>query len=88
MISNWLASVNDPSEKEFYIVLTSFYIQLKPTGLQNNLTFNQGTDLWFWGGERRWEGLGGGGVWKIVRNLWNDFRNEKHKDIPSNFNCH
>ena len=67
MISNWLASVNDPNEKEFYIVLTSFYIQLKPTGLQNNLTFNQGTDLWFWGGERGWEG--GGGVWKIVRNL-------------------
>ena len=86
MISNWLASVNDPNEKEFYIVLTSFYIQVKPTGLQNNLTFNQGTDLWFWGGERGWEG--GGGVWKIVRNLENDFRNEKHKDIPSNFNCH
>lgn len=64
MISNWLASVNDPSEKEFYIVLTSFYIQLKPTGLQNNLTFNQGTDLWFWGGEKGWgEGVGkGGGV--------------------------
>ena len=34
----------------------SFYIQLKRTGLQDNLTFNQGTDLWLLGG-----GGGGGG---------------------------
>ena len=67
MIGNWLASVNEPNEKEFYFVLTSFYIQLKPTGLQNNLTFNQGTDLWFWDGKRGWEG---GGFEKLCVNLW------------------
>lgn len=55
-IGDWLASVNEPNKAtNNFISYMSFYVKLKPTGLQNNLTFNQGRDSWFVEG-RGWAG--------------------------------